>query len=65
MKQSWCGIVTITTAGIKVIEGKGWKFQFDEELPRDINTVKYIPKGTYHRILKGEGKLVLEIRDMK
>ena len=50
---------------IEVIEGKGWKFQFDDELPRDINTVRYIPKNTYHRILKGEGKLVLQIRDMK
>ena len=50
---------------ISVITGKGWKFQFDDELPRDINSVKYIPKGTYHRIIKGEGKLVLQIRDMK
>jgi len=50
---------------VKVHEGKGWKFQFDDEMPRDINTVKYIPKGAYHRIWKGEGRLVLEMREMK
>ena len=48
---------------ITVIEGTGWQIQFDDEMPVDINTIKSIPKMVYHRVLKGEGRLVMEIRE--
>ena len=40
---------------ITVLEGNGWKFQFDEQLPFEmidgIDIV--IPKGVIHRVIKG------------
>lgn len=50
---------------IKVLEGNGWKFQFDNELPFDINTNEeiYIPKMVYHRIIPGSAKLRIEINE--
>jgi hypothetical protein len=37
-----------------------WKIQIDNELPRDIDYV-FIPKLTYHRLIKGEGNLTISI----
>ena len=48
---------------IEVFSGTGWKIQFDNELPVDINTVGEIPSMVYHRLIKGQGKLVLEITE--
>ena len=48
---------------ISVIEGNGWKFQFDEQLPfemmDDIDIV--IPKGVIHRVIKGDGPLKIKV----
>ena len=49
---------------IEVISGTEWKIQFDNELPVDINTVTKIPCMVYHRLIKGEGNLVLEIHEL-
>ena len=38
-----------------------WKFQFDNELPQQLNSKLHIPKGAYHRIIKGTGDLQLLI----
>ena len=39
-----------------------WKFQLDNELPQDLSDKKqFIPKGTYHRLIKGTGDLTLKI----
>lgn len=38
-----------------------WQFQFDNELPILINKEIFIPKGTYHRIIKGKGDLTVKI----
>ena len=48
---------------VAVMKGKGWKFQFDNELPFLLPRGKLfkIPKMQYHRIIKGEGDLVLKI----
>ena len=44
---------------VSVIEGNGWKFQFDEELPFEmIDGIEIsILKGDLHRVIKGEGPL--------
>ena len=48
---------------VSVLEGNNWKFQFDEQLPfemmDDIDIV--IPKGTIHRIIKGNGPLKIKV----
>ena len=48
---------------IEVLEGVGWKFQFDDEIPRVINTKDkiFIPSMVYHRIIPGKTKLRIRI----
>ena len=48
---------------IEVIEGNGWKFQFDEKLPFELteNLVFDIPLGYLHRVIKGYDKLKIKI----
>lgn len=48
---------------VKVYTGRGWKIQFDDELPIElkINEEFEIPKYRYHRLIKGEGELLLKI----
>ena len=50
---------------VRVIKGSGWKFQYDNELPRKLimGNSLYIEKDTYHRLIKGNGTLVLEIKE--
>lgn len=50
---------------IKVLESSGWRFQYDNKIPKQLNTddVLYIEKETYHRIIAGSGKLVIEITE--
>ena len=50
---------------ITVLDGNGWKLQFDNELPFDINKndkIK-IPKMVYHRIIPGKNKLRILINE--
>ena len=48
---------------IEVIEGNGWKFQFDEELPFELKKGNkfFIPKGNLHRVIKGKNNLKIKI----
>ena len=50
---------------IEILEGDGWQFQFDDELPSVINKndkIK-IPKMVYHRIIPGKNKLRILINE--
>jgi hypothetical protein len=49
---------------VHVLSGRGWKLQHDDELPLELNIGEdhYIPKMTYHRLIKGEDKLVVRIQ---
>ena len=49
---------------ITVLEGNGWKFQFDEELPIKMTKGKSISilKGRLHRIIKGNGILKINLQ---
>lgn len=42
-----------------------WMFQFDNKLPQKIEGPIEIPKGVWHRLLKGNGDLTLEVRKIK
>jgi hypothetical protein len=44
------------------IETNDWLFQFDNELPIKIDNKLRIPKGIFHRIIKGTTNLVLKIQ---
>jgi hypothetical protein len=46
---------------IKVLEETDWMFQFDNELPQIIKDIIFIPKNTYHRVIKGTNNLNITI----
>lgn len=48
---------------VTILEGDGWQFQFDNELPFFINTndIVLVPKMTYHRIIPSKSKLRIKI----
>jgi hypothetical protein len=49
---------------IKVIEANGWGYQLDNQLPLPLKKGQelFIPRMTYHRVIKGTGLLVVEVR---
>lgn len=47
---------------IEVIGYTDWKFQFDNELPQNMNDQKiFIKKGNWHRIIKGSNDLKVKL----
>jgi hypothetical protein len=50
---------------VEVVSGNGWKFQLDNHLPLELKEgmVLQIPKETFHRIGKGDTKLVIKIKE--
>jgi len=50
---------------VKVLTGEGWKVQMDNQLPKEIKRgdTFFIPKETYHRIIKGNTDLVVKITE--
>ena len=49
---------------VTVKSGKNWRLQMDNELPvvLEVKKVYFIPKFTYHRIIKGSTKLIIEVK---
>ena len=49
---------------IEVIEGNGWKFQYDDQLPFEmIDGIEFIIfKGQIHRVIKGYGPLKIKLQ---
>ena len=45
---------------VEALHDNDWKFQLDNELPIPI-TKLFIPKETYHRVIKGSGNLKVKI----
>ena len=52
---------------VTVLEGKGWQFQRDNELPLTLNEGDniFIPMGQIHRVIKGSTDLKLKIEKWK
>lgn len=50
---------------VKVIAGNGWKFQYDNTVPFEINIGDefIIPPNIFHRLIKGYTDLILEITE--
>ena len=38
-----------------------WTIQLDNQLPRNLNEKVLIPMGMWHRLIKGDGDLTIEI----
>lgn len=47
---------------IEPLHETDWKFQLDNEVPIELNRI-FIKAGTYHRLIKGTGKLKLKIKE--
>ena len=50
---------------ITVIKDGGWSFQMEDDLPNKLSIAEqfYIPKFVWHRVIKGEGTLIVEIQE--
>lgn len=48
---------------VHVLSGTGWKIQFDDELPKELEVggEYFVLKEKYHRLLKGNDPLVVRI----
>jgi len=51
-------VVTIVSCG-------GWKFQREDELPIKLlnEQILFIPKNSWHRVIKGNSELIVEIEE--
>ncbi len=50
---------------VEIVQGIGWKFQLDNKVPIDLavgDTIT-IPKEIYHRIICGNSKLIIKIKE--
>ena len=50
---------------VTIIEDGGWQFQMENFLPNKLSIAEqiFIPKLAWHRVIKGTGKLVVEIEE--
>ena len=50
---------------ITILEGNGWKFQLDNQLPIELkeNTTIYIPSMAWHKVIKGNSPLKIKIEE--
>jgi hypothetical protein len=50
---------------VTIIEDGGWSFQMDDDLPNKLHVAEqiFIPKFVWHRVIKGNSKLVVEIEE--
>lgn len=48
---------------ITIINGSNWKLQYDNDMPilLEIGKKYYIPKNEYHRLIRGNGNLIIQI----
>lgn len=51
---------------VEILEGEGWQLQIEDCLPMLLNDVKkvFIPKGVYHRLIKGYNTLKVQINEI-
>lgn len=54
-----------TDRKVKVVKSNGWEIQMDNQLPIKLNEgdIITIPKGMYHRVIKGTGDLIVKIKE--
>lgn len=51
----------------RIVESVGktnWMIQMDNEVPKVIKGEFFIPKDTYHRVIKGDGDLTVKIKKL-
>lgn len=48
---------------LQVIGETDWMFQLEDEIPQQLKNKIFIPKNTYHRLIKGTGELNILIHE--
>jgi hypothetical protein len=46
---------------IESLDQTDWMIQIDNQLPKQISGEIFIPKGVYHRVIKGSGELKIKL----
>lgn len=46
---------------VEVLNNQDWFFQLDNELPKKLEGRIFIPKETFHRVIKGSGNLKIKV----
>lgn len=46
---------------VKIIGETDWMFQLEDDIPQQLKDTIFIPKDTYHRLIKGTGELNIHI----
>jgi hypothetical protein len=46
---------------VRSVGDTDWMVQIDNQLPKPLTEMVYIPKNTYHRVIKGNGDLTVKI----
>jgi hypothetical protein len=49
---------------IEIIQNDGWLFQYDNELPFIMEESFFVPKNTFHRVIKGDGDLIVKVKKL-
>ena len=47
---------------VMAIEETDWEIQLDNKLPVSLNKEVFIPKETFHRLIKGSGELKIIVK---
>lgn len=47
---------------VVAVEATDWMIQLDNKLPVNLNTEVFIPKDTFHRLIKGTGDLKIMVK---
>lgn len=50
---------------IESVDKTNWMIQLDNELPKLIEGEIFIPKETFHRLIKGDGDLKIKLLKLK
>ena len=46
---------------ITVLNNTNWQFQFEDQLPVSLNSPIFIRRHQWHRLIKGDGSLMISI----
>jgi len=49
---------------VEIIGETDWQLQMDNELPKTMSGKFFIPKETWHRVIKGTGELKVKIKKL-
>lgn len=49
---------------VKAVFETDWQIQLDNKLPVSLNDEVFIPRGAFHRLIKGTGDLVVVVKKL-